>query len=356
MGLRRGIAESCGPPAPAQSDRTARVSGSPHRRGSALVLGRGTALLGVVRSLGRAGVEVHVAWHDEGDPALRSRYIAETHPLARPHGAGEEWKGELLGLMRARRFDLVIPCEDETMLPLAAHRAELERAGRGVLSARRARPRRAAGQAPDDRAGAHSRHPIREVILRDAAGAGGLREAFALPVILGPGRAPTCSPTSRTSVWSPAPTPGTRRTCCWRRCSRTAPWPFRSTAPGWASGSSCSWPTGVRCCPSSTSASTSRSTAAAAPIAAARRWTPTSRAGRPRSWASSPTRAWRWWSSSATSGPAAPCCSRSTRASGDRFRSRWRRAPTSRTRSGSSSSRSAGSSMPATARAWRCAT
>jgi protein-tyrosine-phosphatase/predicted ATP-grasp superfamily ATP-dependent carboligase len=96
-----------------------------------LVLGHDTrAFLSVVRSLGRARIEVHVAWFEEGAPALRSRYVAKAHhiPAYRPDEAA--WKDALAALMRSERFDLVIPCDDQRGLPLAAHRAELERWGR----------------------------------------------------------------------------------------------------------------------------------------------------------------------------------------------------------------------------------
>lgn len=96
-----------------------------------LVLGHDTrAFLSVVRSLGRAGIEVHAAWFEGGAPALRSRYVAKLHriPAYRPGAAA--WKDGLVALMRRERFDLVIPCDDQRGLPLAAHRAELERWGR----------------------------------------------------------------------------------------------------------------------------------------------------------------------------------------------------------------------------------
>src|ERR687896_254854 len=83
-----------------------------HRRGAngrkALVLGHDTrAFLGVVRSLGRAGIEVHVAWFEEGAPALRSRYVARAHRIPAYRPGDDAWKGALIALMRAERFDLV---------------------------------------------------------------------------------------------------------------------------------------------------------------------------------------------------------------------------------------------------------
>jgi protein-tyrosine-phosphatase/predicted ATP-grasp superfamily ATP-dependent carboligase len=97
----------------------------------ALVLGHDTrAFLSVVRSLGRAGIEVHVAWSEEGSPALRSRYIAAAHRIPAYRPGETAWKDGLAALMRSERFDLVIPCDDQRGLPLAANRAELERWGR----------------------------------------------------------------------------------------------------------------------------------------------------------------------------------------------------------------------------------
>jgi predicted ATP-grasp superfamily ATP-dependent carboligase/protein-tyrosine-phosphatase len=96
-----------------------------------LVLGDDTrAFLSVVRSLGRAGIEVHVAWFRDGAPALRSRYISKPHHLPAYRPGRDEWKNALAGLMRTERFELVVPCDDQRGLPLAAHRAELERCGR----------------------------------------------------------------------------------------------------------------------------------------------------------------------------------------------------------------------------------
>jgi hypothetical protein len=48
--------------------------------GRVLVLGSDTrSFLAVVRSLGRAGLEVHVAWCPLQSASLRSRYIAAIH-------------------------------------------------------------------------------------------------------------------------------------------------------------------------------------------------------------------------------------------------------------------------------------
>ena len=156
----------------------------------ALVLGSGTmAFLAVVRSLGRAGIEVHVAWFEEREPALRSRHIAAAHRIPAYAPGETAWKDELIRLMRREAFDLVIPCDDERGLPLAAHREELEREGRIALPAQEAldvlsdklattRLARSLGvPVPDE-----------VVVPGPADDRSALRERFALPVILKPPR------------------------------------------------------------------------------------------------------------------------------------------------------------------------
>lgn len=100
----------------------------------ALVLGSGTrSFLSVVRSLGRGGVEVHVAWHELDTPALCSRYIYKVHTLS-PYGEHSEvWKTDLIALMQSEAFDLVLPCNDPTFIPLQRHHRDLERFGRLYL-------------------------------------------------------------------------------------------------------------------------------------------------------------------------------------------------------------------------------
>jgi len=96
--------------------------------GRVLVLGRDTrAFLSVIRSLGRAGHEVHVAWCPADTPALRSKYIHAVHAIPRYDPDG------LAGLLAAVHFDLVIPCDDFAILPLQQNRARLEAAARLYL-------------------------------------------------------------------------------------------------------------------------------------------------------------------------------------------------------------------------------
>ncbi len=95
--------------------------------GKVLVLGSDSrAFLAVVRSLGRRGLEVHAAWCEPGSYARSSRYLRVVHDIP-PFSPGEPtWKEALLQLLERERFDLLIPCEDPTLLPVQAYRSEFE--------------------------------------------------------------------------------------------------------------------------------------------------------------------------------------------------------------------------------------
>jgi protein-tyrosine-phosphatase/predicted ATP-grasp superfamily ATP-dependent carboligase len=99
-----------------------------------LVLGDDTrSFLSVIRSLGRAGIEVHVAWYGSDVIACRSRYVARAHELPEFSDTNDHWKVALIRLLQQEKYDLVIPCSDPVLLPLQKHRGELERYGRLYL-------------------------------------------------------------------------------------------------------------------------------------------------------------------------------------------------------------------------------
>ncbi len=94
--------------------------------GNVLILGDDTrSFLACVRSLGRQGLRVHTAPADFRSPALRSRYVAAVHDIPPWMGDGAAWLQAMRALLTAIPFDLVIPCNETTLLPLAHHRAEL---------------------------------------------------------------------------------------------------------------------------------------------------------------------------------------------------------------------------------------
>jgi protein-tyrosine-phosphatase/predicted ATP-grasp superfamily ATP-dependent carboligase/CelD/BcsL family acetyltransferase involved in cellulose biosynthesis len=91
-------------------------------QGKVLVLGDDTrSFLTIVRSLGRRGIEVHAAPFDRRSAALKSRYVAKVHQLPGYVDDGDVWTEEMSALLAQERFDLVIPCDDRTVLPLSAN-------------------------------------------------------------------------------------------------------------------------------------------------------------------------------------------------------------------------------------------
>src|SRR5213595_621071 len=98
----------------------------PLMAGKVLVLGDDTrSFLTIVRSLGRRGVVVHAAPANFRSPALRSRYIGQIHDLPPWMADGAEWLTAITGLLRHQDYDLIIPCNETTILPIQRHRAEL---------------------------------------------------------------------------------------------------------------------------------------------------------------------------------------------------------------------------------------
>lgn len=91
-----------------------------------LVLGAGPqAFLAIVRSLGRRGLEVHVASPDLKTPARASRYIARAHALPRYSSGAEAWVEALRRLIVTHDYRLIIPSSDETLMTLHHHASAL---------------------------------------------------------------------------------------------------------------------------------------------------------------------------------------------------------------------------------------
>jgi len=96
------------------------------KSGKALVIGDDTrSFLATVRSLGRQGIEVHAAPFNMRAPALKSRYLCQVHLLPYYLDGGADWLQALQKLMLAEQFDVIIPCEERSLLPLYKHQHEL---------------------------------------------------------------------------------------------------------------------------------------------------------------------------------------------------------------------------------------
>ena len=82
-------------------------------------------LLAVARGLGRAKLDVHLAWCSPASAALKSRYVSTYHPLPPYCSQSFEWLDALNRLVQRQRFDLVIPCNDYAVIPLQTVRERL---------------------------------------------------------------------------------------------------------------------------------------------------------------------------------------------------------------------------------------
>ncbi|MCC6931877.1 MAG: ATP-grasp domain-containing protein [Deltaproteobacteria bacterium] len=92
-------------------------------KGKVLVLGSDVkSFLSTVRSLGRHGLEVHTAWCSPLSPALKSKYIVRTHTLPLPGAGKSDWLAPFHTLLDKECFDLVIPTDDPTLIPLQLNR------------------------------------------------------------------------------------------------------------------------------------------------------------------------------------------------------------------------------------------
>ena len=101
------------------------------RSGHVLVLGRDIrAFLSVIRSLGRASLNVHVGMCPADDLALKSKYISHIHEIPDYDAEPGEWLSTIINLAQRYRFDLIIPTHDESAIPIQIHQEELRRYAR----------------------------------------------------------------------------------------------------------------------------------------------------------------------------------------------------------------------------------
>lgn len=109
------------------------------KRYKVLVLGSDNrSFLSVVRSLGRKGIEVHIAGFQGNSHALFSKYIAQKHFFPEYHPDPQNpqqrcWLDFVIQLLNSEKFDLVIPCSDPVITPLQRHRDVLESLAKIVL-------------------------------------------------------------------------------------------------------------------------------------------------------------------------------------------------------------------------------
>jgi len=97
-------------------------------KGKVLVLGDDDrSFLTVVRSFGRKDILVHAGWCSPKSFALCSKYITKVQNIPLFYLQNDSWKKTLISILQKENFDLVIPCNDLTMIPLQKYRRELEK-------------------------------------------------------------------------------------------------------------------------------------------------------------------------------------------------------------------------------------
>jgi predicted ATP-grasp superfamily ATP-dependent carboligase len=95
----------------------------PGLKKSVLVVGDDMRIfISVVRSLGRAGIEVHAFPFSAESPALSSRFIHHVHRTPDFESDHQGWVTAFLNLLSEKTFDLVIPCADAAIMVLHDNR------------------------------------------------------------------------------------------------------------------------------------------------------------------------------------------------------------------------------------------
>lgn len=152
----------------------------------ALVLGDDLGIfLAVARSLGRRGIEVHVAFDEAEAPGLASRYVKAACPMPPYSADAPGWADWLARLIAEHDFRFVIPCSDSDLVRLDRHADELGRErlalpNRGALAVF---TDKAATRALAARLGVPTAEGGR---LRAGESADALAERLGLPLVLKP--------------------------------------------------------------------------------------------------------------------------------------------------------------------------
>ncbi|MBM4005447.1 MAG: hypothetical protein FJ295_19510 [Planctomycetes bacterium] len=81
--------------------------------------------LQTVRSLGRAGLEVHLVAFESGSVTRYSRYVTKTLEFGNPLTDTDQFVHRVLTLVRETPFELLVPTSDKSLVPLMAVRDEI---------------------------------------------------------------------------------------------------------------------------------------------------------------------------------------------------------------------------------------
>ncbi|MDB5224837.1 MAG: wzb, partial [Candidatus Adlerbacteria bacterium] len=88
-----------------------------------LVVGESSrSTLAVIRSLGRAGIEVDLATSDPHAPVVASRYVRNTIVLPRVSAGIPQWVAALYAAAEQKKYDLLIPTTEGVFVPCIENR------------------------------------------------------------------------------------------------------------------------------------------------------------------------------------------------------------------------------------------
>jgi predicted ATP-grasp superfamily ATP-dependent carboligase len=87
--------------------------------------GRSLATLAIARSLGEKNLEVHCGEEFRNNITFFSRYVKKRVIYPSPQRCPDEFVRKILDLVKAERYDMLMPVRDETSLLLSRHEDEL---------------------------------------------------------------------------------------------------------------------------------------------------------------------------------------------------------------------------------------
>ncbi|MDO8601158.1 MAG: hypothetical protein Q7R46_00585, partial [bacterium] len=82
--------------------------------------------LAAARSLGRKGVEVIGCSHEKRNPGFYSKYCSKIYVYCYPFIDAKKYLEDIFGIIEKEKPDILMPVNEETILPLLGKREQLE--------------------------------------------------------------------------------------------------------------------------------------------------------------------------------------------------------------------------------------
>jgi predicted ATP-grasp superfamily ATP-dependent carboligase len=78
--------------------------------------------LSQARAFGRTGKLVHAIPGNIGEPALKSKYVHEIHPVTAYHKSPLQWRKDVAEILDQYNFDLIVPCIEPDLIAMNENR------------------------------------------------------------------------------------------------------------------------------------------------------------------------------------------------------------------------------------------